>query len=114
MVLHEHLARLCESKPTPLRDLCLKIPVRYWSMFKGIELNRKIGFKTAMRHPSLHQLMRYIGWNEKVKQGDTLPYELYIDRDVKSVTLDDLLDCCEKKPDDNFVRLIRLSMEKCK
>lgn len=109
-VLHEHLTRSHPSRSTPLRELCVKIPVRYWSMFKGIELNQKIGFKTAMCHPTLHHLMRYIGWNKSIREGDTMPYELYIDRNVKSVSLDDLLECCTTRPSEQFVSLIRRSI----
>jgi hypothetical protein len=44
------------SRQTPLRNLVESIPARYWSLFNGIRLDRKLGFKTAMRFSNLHQL----------------------------------------------------------
>lgn len=102
---------LVESESTPLRELILKIPVRYWSMFKGIRLNRKLGFKTAMICPNLHHLMRYIGWNQKVAKDDRLAYQLYIDRDIQVISLEDLISCCEISPNGQFLEKIKEKME---
>ncbi len=111
-VLHEHLAKSQLSEGTPLRELVSKIPVRYWSLFKGIELNRRIGFQTAMRCTNLHQLMRYIGWNEYVMEGAQLPYQRYIDPEKLSVSLDDLICCCDEVPNEYFIALIQEKLDR--
>lgn len=109
-VLHEHFSKL-ETESTPLRELVSKIPVRYWSMFRGVELGQRLGFKTAMKCTSLHHVMRYIGWNESVSQGTRLPYQFYIDASVICVTLDDLIASSDHVPNDVFVSMIRVKLD---
>lgn len=93
------------ARSTPLKELISQIPVRYWSMFKGIELNRTLGFTSSMTCPNLHYVMRYLGWNDSSEFG--LPYERYIDSSVIEVSLNDLLHACNEVPNEYFVKLIR-------
>lgn len=51
-----------EVKSTPLREFILdNIPVRYWSLFKNVNLHTQLGFQSALRYPNLHMLLRCLG-----------------------------------------------------
>lgn len=95
------------SRETPLRLLVESIPARYWSLFNGVSLDRKLGFKTAMRFSNLHQLMRYIGWKQHVVHGERLAYEFYIDEDIEVVTLDELILSTESCPEEKVLHAIQ-------
>lgn len=87
-----------ESEDSPLRQLVVKIPVRYWSLFSGIRLCHELGFNSAMLFANLHQLSRYIGTNQKVTPNERLPYQFYMDRSTHTVTLAQLLKASSKHP----------------
>ena len=92
------LPPLFDSEDTPLRQLILKIPVRYWSLFKGVRLSHELGFNSAMQFGNIHQLSRYLGTNKKVARSERLAYQFYIDRGVKLVTLAQLIESSAEHP----------------
>ena len=96
-----------ESESCALRELVARIPVRYWSLFSGVSLSPDLGFNSAMKFGNLHQMMRYLGFNQKIIENERLPYQFYLIRDVRDVRFEQLLLASKSTPDADAIESIK-------
>lgn len=96
--------RETKAPTTPLRDLILTIPIRLWPQFQGIQVNSKLGFSGERRFNTLHQLARWLGYNQTNMLNTRMPYQSWKIRGFqRKLFLDDLLKCTSKAPNNEIL-----------
>lgn len=84
---------------TALRDLIEKIPPRLRVRFRGISLHPDLGFRSNQRFDNLEQLFTWLGGNQTLIGGRTMPYMSWSNKGFrKQLTVNDLLPFCSDYP----------------
>jgi hypothetical protein len=93
------LPPLEDSLSTPLRELILTIPVGHWDKYKGITVDKHLGFNGQLTFHSTFQLMRWLGYQQKIVGNQSLPYYSFVNRRFKSkLTIEQFSECCKVSP----------------
>ncbi len=88
---------LKDSLSTPLRELILSIPNNDREKYRGIVVDKRLGFTGRLTFHSIFHLLRWLGYQQKVVGNQTLPYYGYVNRSFrKKLTIEMLKDCCSK------------------
>lgn len=88
-----------KAPSTALLALINTIPVRHWSQYVGVTVDRSLGFNGSRQFNSLHQVAMWIGHNAKLIDNQKMPYQSWaINGFSKTLTIDDLCAKCNKHP----------------
>ncbi len=88
-----------KTESTPLRCFLESIPVGQWAKYRGITVDHRLGFQGRLSFHTVYQLMNWLGHNKKVRKGQRMPYQSWMNRHFnKPITKELFESCCAVSP----------------
>lgn len=99
------LPREVPTPSTPLRELIEQIPPRLRYRFRGVKLDKELGFNSSAQFNHLEQLYTWLGGGETLIGNQTMPYMSWQNRGFrKQLKVSDLSKFCAVKPSDEELK----------